>query len=159
MVMAGGSSPASHGNGAMAERRALHLAFHGMSAVEMDHLPLPEAHVQAYGQHFFQRNGPFCSIAKLRRTGNHVFLLKNTVFKNQLQTGSRILHQNGQRAALAVLIIHCGHSCHFISPCRNLMGNITEISSSCAVRIHHLNTGGTVIAHAGRRIFLRLDIQ
>ena len=89
---------------------ALYLAFHGMTAVEVDQIPLPKGQVQAGRSHLVQLQGAIAVICKPDRTGNDILPFKHAVQEFQAQPCNRVLQAHGQRFSLLVFVVGGGQA-------------------------------------------------
>ena len=159
VVMAGRTPGGGNRLDGICQVHALYLAFHGMTAVEVDQIPLPEGQVQAGRGHLVQLQRAIAVICQPDRTGNDILLCKHAVQEFQAQPCNRVLQAHGQRFGLIVFVVGGGQAVQCIFAGGYLVRNIKEVRAAHPGGIGDGNRAEAEVPHIAAGILLRQDVR
>ena len=153
-MVAGGSADTSHRPVAMTKVSSLHLAFHIVSAIEVDCIQFSILIVHFHRHCFFHCNRCCTCIFQAYHSGDHIKMRKYTIEKMCFQSADTVCQNNFQCLCLIFLCKHCRKPFQAVLSFCDLIGLKFQICSITAVCLLCLQAIDTIITISICSIFL-----
>ena len=125
----------------------------------MHQIPLAEREIEADRGRLFERDGHFSVILQLGGAGDDVERFKHAVVQPERQAACRVAEGEGERFALAAVVIRRWQTGEGILPRRDLMRDIAPVRAAVAARPDGHDGGHAVVPCAGGGVFLRNRVR
>ena len=159
LVVAGCATGAADLLDAVEQQAALHLAFHGVSAVKMHPLPAAPADVQAKACRLCQRHRCLTQVADPGAACHQIQRRQDCIQQGHFNCRCGVPENHFQRLCLVLCGIHCRQPFDAILSRLYRVAVIAQIQGAAAVCMDRSHRRHTEIAYACSGIFQRQRIQ
>ena len=159
VVVAGSAAGGGNSLNGVGQGRALHLAFHGVAAVEVDQIPFTEGQIQAEGRGLFQPQGMGAVVAQPGGAGDDILVGKYAVQKVQFQPGDEVPQGDAQGLGVTVFLVGAGQTLQGILAGFDAVGNIDKIRTGGTGLIADDQAGKPEVAYIAAGVLLGEHIR
>ena len=159
LLVAGSAASAAAFLNTVCNGQALHLALHGVSAVEVHPVPISIGQVKAHAVNTVEHYFLIAAVFYTHAAGDDILFCQYTVKQHHAKLAGNVFQHNFQRLRVFLVGINSGQAFNRVFAFHDTRTFKAQIQRRAAVRVSHGDSGNAEIRHTACCIFQRQRIQ